>query len=411
MFHPLQSHSSSRSRVFSSFKKKNSTEKKNQPTTSPPQSALAELRSLRASSPDGVISVSTVSDFERLFGAGERKGRPYGLVVFCTARHLLDKPQLGLRKMRREFGVVARAARKKLADHNKKMAAAASASDGGSSGKKSPLDAVFFATLDFETAREAFHRLGVQSLPWIISLSPDAVVPREGDVEILGDAVMRHARYGHRHWVASDFAKFASDRIEAWRAEARAGGGSGSEAFSSSSSSSSSSADASESEEQEEPAIVIEEAPARPSAVNVSLGLATLSLLAAVAWRLYTSRLARSYPLWTLACLGVWWFATSGGMYNIIRGMPMVLPQRDGTVKLFLDGSGQVGFEGFLMGTLYATVGVSLALLGSAATRLSDEGARRAFGYSALCVAWFAYRKVVSIHDWKTSFGWHSFLW
>jgi oligosaccharyltransferase complex subunit gamma len=307
--------------------------------------------------------------------------------VFCTAKHLLDKPQLGLRKMRREFGTVAKTARKTLAEHAKGANASSPAS---------PLDALFFATLDFEQAREAFHRLGVQSLPWVISVSPAAAVPAEGDIELLGDAVMRHARYGHRHWSAADFARFASDRIEAWRGE---GGGDDS------------AGPASSSATAFPPAIVIHEAPPRPSVVNVFLGLAMLSGLAAVGWKLYNSRLAKSLPLWTLACLSVWWFSTSGGMYNIIRGMPMVLPQRDGTVKLFMDGSGQVGFEGFLMGSLYATVGLAFLAVSAAATRLADEGSRRVAGYSALCLAWFAYRRVVSIHNWKTSFGWHSFLW
>ena len=293
--------------------------------------------------------------------------------------------------MRREFGTVAKTARKNLAEHAKSANASSPAS---------PLDALFFATLDFESAREAFHRLGVQSLPWVISVSPDAAVPADGDIEILGDAVMRHARYGHRHWSAADFARFASDRVEAWRTERMAvegfDGGDGASAAAAA---------------DFPPAIVIHEAPPRPSVVNILLGLATLSALAAIGWKLYRSPLARSYPLWTLAALGVWWFSTSGGMYNIIRGMPMVLPQRDGTVKLFLDGSGQVGFEGFLMGSLYACVGLAFFTLSSAATRLSDEGARRVAGYVALCLAWFAYRRVVSIHDWKTSFGWHSFLW
>jgi len=292
--------------------------------------------------------------------------------------------------MRREFGTVAKTARKNLAEFIK----AANASS-----PSSPLDALFFATLDFESAREAFHRLGVQSLPWIVSISPGAAIPAEGDIEVLGDGVMRHARYGHRHWSAADFARFASDRVEAWRNENDENDG----LFGSPSSSSSSG--------DFPPAIVIHEAPPRPSVVNVILGLSMLSGLAAIGWKLYHSALARSYPLWTLACLTVWWFSTSGGMYNIIRGMPMVLPQRDGTVKLFLDGSGQVGFEGFLMGSLYASVGLCFFLLSAAATRLSDEGGRRMAGYAALCLAWFAYRRVVSIHDWKTGFAWHSFLW
>ena len=361
------------------------------PFSSPPQSVLAELRSLRASSPDGVVSIPSVDAFER-FTEGARGGRGHGLVVFCTAKHLLDKPQLGLRKMRREFGTVAKTARRNLAEYVKSSNASSPAS---------PLDTLFFATLDFESAREAFHRLGVQSLPWVISVSPDAAVPPDGDIEILGDAVMRHARYGHRHWSAADFARFASDRVEAWRNERMA-----SEGFAAADGAAAAAAAA-----DFPPAIVIHEAPPRPSVVNVVLGLSLLSALAAIGWKLYNSALARSYPLWTVGALAVWWFSTSGGMYNIIRGMPMVLPQRDGTVKLFLDGSGQVGFEGFLMGTLYASVGLSFFALSAAATRLSDEGGRRVAGYVALCLAWFAYRRVVSIHDWKTSFGWHSFLW
>ena len=294
--------------------------------------------------------------------------------------------------MRREFGTVAKTARRNLAEYVKSSNASSPAS---------PLDTLFVATLDFESAREAFHRLGVQSLPWVISVSPDAAVPPDGDIEILGDAVMRHARYGHRHWSAADFARFASDRVEAWRNERMA-----SEGFAAADGAAAAAAAA-----DFPPAIVIHEAPPRPSVVNVVLGLSLLSALAAIGWKLYNSALARSYPLWTVGALAVWWFSTSGGMYNIIRGMPMVLPQRDGTVKLFLDGSGQVGFEGFLMGTLYASVGLSFFALSAAATRLSDEGGRRVAGYVALCLAWFAYRRVVSIHDWKTSFGWHSFLW
>ena len=387
MLSPLPlSFETNRSRVPRPFEKKKTQPSLLLSTPTPlSQSVLDELRALRASSSDGVVSIGSVPAFERFTEGGDRGGgRKHGLVVFCTAKHLLDKPQLGLRKMRREFGTVAKTARRNLAEYVKTANASSPAS---------PLDTLFFATLDFESAREAFHRLGVQSLPWVISISPEASVPAEGDIEILGDAVMRHARYGHRHWSAADFAKFASDRVEAWRSENDDFVGSA------------------DGTTEPPPAIVILEAPPRPSVVNVCLGLAVLSGLAAVAWKLYNSRLAKSYPLWALACLSVWWFSTSGGMYNIIRGMPMVLPQRDGTVKLFLDGSGQVGFEGFLMGTLYASVGLSLLALSAGATRLADEGGRRVAGYIALCAAWFAYRRVVSIHDWKTSFGWTSFLW
>lgn len=41
------------------------------------------------------------------------------------------------------------------------------------------------------------------------------------------------------------------------------------------------------------------------------------------AWRVYNSPIVRITWLWALGALAVFWFATSGGMYNIIRGIPL----------------------------------------------------------------------------------------
>lgn len=91
---------------------------------------------------------------------------------------------------------------------------------------------------------------------------------------------------------------------------------------------------------------------------------------------------------------------------------PHPCPQRDGTVKLFLDGSGgQVGFEGYLVGTLYSSVGLAFWGLARGVPRLADEKARRAAGFALVAAAWFAYTRVVALHDWKTGFSWSWFLW
>lgn len=285
--------------------------------------------------------------------------RPYTLAVFCTARHLLDKPNLGLRKMRREWGTLGKALR-----------AAAKKADAATA----PAATTFVAVAEFEAAREVFHRLGVDSLPWVVTLTRGHAVDDDGgELGLPHDAVMRHDAYGAKHWDAADFARFVADVSG-------------------------------------DPAVGIDAPPRRPSLVGVLSGLAILAGLAAAAWKFYNSRLAAWYPLWVAGTLGVWWFATSGGMYNIIRGMPMVLPTRSG-VKLFLDGgSGQVGFEGFAMGTLYSSVGLALLALGAVVPRL-ERGARRAVGYALVAFAWFAYRQVVYMHDWKVGFSWHSFLW
>ena len=63
---------------------------------------LAELEHLASQSKDRVIHFGQAR-FEQ-FAGGRR--RPYALIFFLAAKHLLDKPQLQLGKLRREFGLV-----------------------------------------------------------------------------------------------------------------------------------------------------------------------------------------------------------------------------------------------------------------------------------------------------------------
>lgn len=63
----------------------------------------------------------------------------------------------------------------------------------------------------------------------------------------------------------------------------------------------------------------------------------------AVAWKLYNSPIVRITGLWTLGALAVYWFATSGGMYNIIRGIPFSIV-RDGKKVYWMDVSADGGF-------------------------------------------------------------------
>ena len=69
----------------------------------PPQTE--ELRDRMLDSKDGVISFDN-DDFSTYVEAEER---PYALIIMATARHLMDKQQLGLRVLRKNFGLVARA--------------------------------------------------------------------------------------------------------------------------------------------------------------------------------------------------------------------------------------------------------------------------------------------------------------
>ena len=318
-----------------------------------PTQALAELRRLRKASPDGVVQLDAAR-FDRLASG---LARPYSLVIFLTANHMLNKPGLGLKGMRKEFGRMAKALR------------AAGADDAA-------LDAVFPAVLEFSQARPAFQRMGATSLPWVVALRPSVPVADDGGkIGLDADDSMTHETYGHKHWAADDFVRFVRDRCPG------AAGAPG--------------------------------VPPPPSAAPaiVAAVLATLLLVGVPAgWKFYNSPLAAHPALWTVGALVIYWFSVSGGMHNIIRGMPMVAPNRDGTVRLFLDQSGQLGAEGFIMGTLYTTVGLAFAFVAYAVPRLAAEQTRRIAGFVALAVAWFAYTRVVSIHQWKTGFSWHTYL-
>lgn len=70
-------------------------------------SQVAELIKLQQKASDGVVLLDGPA-FARLVGG---RSRPYSVVVFSNAYHLLDRPQLRLRELRAEFGHLARSYR------------------------------------------------------------------------------------------------------------------------------------------------------------------------------------------------------------------------------------------------------------------------------------------------------------
>lgn len=51
--------------------------------------------------------------------------------------------------------------------------------------------------------------------------------------------------------------------------------------------------------------------------------LALLSLGAWLAFKLYSAEFMKNPLIWMVAVIAVYWFSVSGGMFNIIRGVPM----------------------------------------------------------------------------------------
>lgn len=77
---------------------------------------------------------------------------------------------------------------------------------------------------------------------------------------------------------------------------------------------------------------------------------------------------------------------------------------------LFMPGQGQLGAEGFIMGSLYCTVGLCVALLTQLAPNVlvNDKKSQRYAAFGLLLVAVFAYLKITDIYQWKTG---HRAVW
>ena len=65
---------------------------------------------------------------------------------------------------------------------------------------------------------------------------------------------------------------------------------------------------------------------------------------------------------------------------------------------------GQLGGEGFIMGTLCLSFGLCVSALTYVVPRLPSSASRQGAAWSLLLVAAVAYYKIVSIYTWKTGY-------
>ncbi|KAL8103937.1 hypothetical protein AgCh_028228 [Apium graveolens] len=118
------------------------------------------------------------------------------------------------------------------------------------------------------------------------------------------------------------------------------------------------------------------------------------------------------WKVWLAGAVFVYFFSVSGAMFNIIRKMPMVIPDRNDPNKLvfFYQGSGmQLGAEGFTIGFLYTIVGLLLALMTHVLVRVRSVNAQRLVMIVALFVSFLAVNRVVLLDNWKTGYGIHGY--
>lgn len=116
--------------------------------------------------------------------------------------------------------------------------------------------------------------------------------------------------------------------------------------------------------------------------------------------------------LWCFGALLIYFFSVSGGMFNIIRGMPLFMPDRNNPGKLlfFYQQSGmQLGAEGFVVGFLYTVVGAILALVSHFLDRFKSRMVQRMVMVVGMTVCFWAVRAVIFLDNWKTGYKVHAF--
>jgi len=163
----------------------------------------------------------------------------------------------------------------------------------------------------------------------------------------------------------------------------------------------------------------------------VSAALLSLLPLGWQALRIYRSKWFGHPAIWVTAVLLVYGFAASGkgggvegsgelqvrafagltltfpmlpgGMYNVIRGIPMTNVGRDGKLQWYMQ-QGQLGAEGFAVGGLYLLFALSSSSLVFFPRWLGNGAATRSALYIALLVAAFAVVKIVDFFTYKTGY-------
>lgn len=310
---------------------------------------MIELTALQKKSKSGVITLNAAA-FEHFVGGASR---PYSLFVVADSRQFRKQGKLKLEEVVNSYAAVARAF---AAEHAGTPAAGAA----------------FFARIIFEDAREAFGRLGVRSLPYLAHVAPTLSVKAGVPLPLPGADVLKS---GGGPWSALDVAAFVGDRTGL------------------------------------SPGDVVAESETPRSRFLPLITLGVVAALCAAGWRLYQAPLMHFAPLYAAGSLLVYWFAVSGGMYNIIRGAPFVgFDRATGRGELFTTGSGQLGAEGAIMGTAYVAMGLSVAALTRVVPRLRDEAARLRVGLALLGVAGASMWWVLGGHAWKTGMRSY-FLW
>jgi oligosaccharyltransferase complex subunit gamma len=306
-----------------------------------PSTQAEDLLELQNNSDTGVIELDA-DTFDRLIAG---KARTFSVFIFAN------------------YEAYRRAGRLKLGLVNKEYELAAKTYAKAHAGRPTARK-VFFARMEFETSEDLFRRLGVKGLPFLGCITPSLSIKSGSSVTIPEEDSLTTVDYP---WMAETVVDFVYDKTGIKPGEV-----------------------------VRPPSITRRMAPI--------IGLIFLASIAIAVKIAYSLPILRRPEIYAAGALLIWWFAVSGGMHNIIRGVPFVGwdPRKKATMLFSSSTSSQLGFEGFFMGTLYTTIGMCVAGGISWVPSIHDEGGRRTAGYTLLAVAFLAMQMITGMHGWKT---------
>ncbi|XP_065879729.1 probable dolichyl-diphosphooligosaccharide--protein glycosyltransferase subunit 3B [Euphorbia lathyris] len=308
---------------------------------------VAELLYLQSQSDSGLIHLDDhkVSRFL----TSTKAPRPYSLLIFFDAKQLHDKSELRLQDIHHEFSLLASSFITNNADKSS-----------GSNGK------LFFCYIEFKEAQSTFSLFGVNSLPHIRLIGPNVKNPKDSESMDQGDLAR----------MAESMAEFVESRTK------------------------------------------LSVGPIHRPPI-VSRNQIAFIIVILLIWFPFMIKkvlsgqtLLHDPKIWLGGAIFVYFFSVSGAMHNIIRKMPMFLADRNDPNKLvfFYQGSGmQLGAEGFAIGFLYTIVGLLLAFITHVLVMVKNVTVQRTIMIISLVVSFWAVNKVISLDNWKTGYGVHTF--
>ncbi|KAJ4703189.1 Magnesium transporter protein 1 [Melia azedarach] len=311
---------------------------------------VSELLSLQSQSKSGVIHLN--DHLVSRFLTSTKTPRPYSLIIFFDAQQLHSKHELHLQDLHNEFSLLSSS----FVANNKP-------SDNPSSARSK----LFFCEIEFKESQSSFSLFGVNALPHIRLVGPDAKSLKDDSIPM---------DQGDFSRMAESMAEFVESRTK----------------------------------------ISVGPIQRPPFLSKRQIGLITVAILIwlpFMAKKIFAGEtLLHDRKIWLLGAVFIYFFSVSGAMHNIIRKMPMFLADRNDPNKLvfFYQGSGmQLGAEGFAVGFLYTIVGLLLALETHVLVRVKNKTVQRLVMILSLLISFWAVNKVIYLDNWKTGYGVHAY--